>query len=59
MPAERAESMARLGLAVTRGLLLDLLATGQRAAVTEAFELFLSLYQGVEASGPVVPAGPE
>ena len=59
MPAERAESMARLGLAVTRGLLLDLLATGQRVAVTDAFELFLSLSQQVATSGPVVPAGPE
>ena len=48
MPAERAEPMARLGLAVARGLLLDLLATGQRAAVTDAFELFLSLYQRAE-----------
>ncbi|HEX4248507.1 MAG TPA: TetR/AcrR family transcriptional regulator [Pseudonocardia sp.] len=52
MPAGRAETMARLGLAVARGLLLDLLATGQRAAVTDAFELFLSLYQRVEPSAP-------
>lgn len=51
MPAERAEPMARLGLAVARGLLLDLLATGQRAAVTDAFELFLSLYQRAEPAG--------
>jgi len=33
---------ARLGVAVTRGLLLDLLATGDRAGVTEAFERFVS-----------------
>jgi AcrR family transcriptional regulator len=51
IPAERAEPMARLGLAVARGLLLDLLATGQRAAVTDAFELFLSLYQRAEPAG--------
>jgi AcrR family transcriptional regulator len=44
VPAERAEALARLGLAATRGLLLDLLATGDRRAVTEAFELFLSWY---------------
>ena len=43
MPADRAEALARLGLAAARGLLLDLLATGDRRAVTEAFELFLSL----------------
>lgn len=32
---------ARLGVAVVRGLLLDLLATGDRAGVTEAHERFL------------------
>ncbi len=32
---------ARLGVAVTRGLLLDLLATGDRAAVDAAMERFL------------------
>jgi len=37
--AARAE--ARLAVAVTRGLLLDLLATGDRVAVTEAFERYL------------------
>ena len=37
--AARAE--ARLAVAVTRGLLLDVLATGDRAAVTEAFERYL------------------
>ena len=37
--AARAE--ARLAVAVTRGLLLDLLATGDRAGVTEAFERYL------------------
>jgi AcrR family transcriptional regulator len=39
---ETARSQARLGLAVTRGLLLDLLATGDRAAVDEAAELFFA-----------------
>jgi AcrR family transcriptional regulator len=36
---------ARLGMAVVRGLLLDLLATGNRDAVTEAFERFVRLYE--------------
>jgi AcrR family transcriptional regulator len=37
----RARADARLGVAVVRGLLLDLLATGDRSAVTEAYERFL------------------
>ena len=36
---------ARLGMAVVRGLLLDLLATGDRDGVTEAFERFVRLYE--------------
>jgi AcrR family transcriptional regulator len=39
----RARTDARLGLAVTRGLLLDLLATGDRRAVDAAFRRFLEL----------------
>jgi AcrR family transcriptional regulator len=39
-----ARAKARLGLAVTRGLLLDLLATGDQAGVNEAMEAFLSFY---------------
>jgi len=38
-----APAAARLSMAVTRGLLLDLLATQDTEAVTEAFELFLQL----------------
>ena len=38
-----APAAARLSMAVTRGLLLDLLATHDTAAVTAAFELFLQL----------------
>ena len=37
--------LARLGLAVTRGLLLDLLATGDTAGTTRAFELFTQLLE--------------
>lgn len=40
---EDAEGLARLGLAVTRGLLLDLLATGDLAGTTRAFDLFTQL----------------
>jgi AcrR family transcriptional regulator len=40
-----ARTDARLGLAVVRGLLLDLLATGDRDGVTEAYERFLRLYE--------------
>ena len=36
-----ARAEARLAVAITRGLLLDLLATGDREAVTEAFERYL------------------
>jgi AcrR family transcriptional regulator len=38
-----AAAAARLSMAVTRGLLLDLLATEDTKGVTEAFELFLKL----------------
>ena len=38
-----APAAARLSMAVTRGLLLDLLATQDTEAVTAAFELFLQL----------------
>jgi AcrR family transcriptional regulator len=46
--AERAPSsvdapLARLGLAVTRGLLLDLVATGDETEVDAAYERFLAL----------------
>jgi len=36
-----ARAEARLAVAVTRGLLLDLLASGDRESVTEAFECYL------------------
>jgi hypothetical protein len=45
VPAERA------------GLLLDLLATGQRMAVNDAFELFLTLFRPLAESEPVAGAG--
>jgi AcrR family transcriptional regulator len=45
-----ARADARLTVAVARGLLLDLLATGDRAGVTEAYERFLQ-----RMSAPVTP----
>ncbi len=41
---EQAGVDARLGIAVLRGLLLDLLATGDLEAVTAAHERYLALY---------------
>jgi len=41
----KARVLARLGLAATRGLLLDLLASGDIAGVTDAFELFIGLLE--------------
>lgn len=43
VPHEDARAFARLGLAVTRGLLLDLLATEDRAGVDAAMELWVAL----------------
>jgi AcrR family transcriptional regulator len=42
LPEGSARAEARLGIAVTRGLLLDLLATGDTEGVTEAFERHLA-----------------
>jgi AcrR family transcriptional regulator len=42
---DEARVLARLGVAVTRGLLLDLLATGDDAGVTRAYELFAELLE--------------
>jgi AcrR family transcriptional regulator len=46
VPADVIRTHARLGLAVTRGLLLDLLATGDRAEVEAALEVFAAHYRG-------------
>ncbi len=56
VPPAAARAHARLGVAVTRGLLLDLLATGDRAGVDAAMECFLARY---DAGWPdvVSPAG--
>jgi AcrR family transcriptional regulator len=47
---EDGRAMARLGLAVIRGLLLDLVATGNRKATTRALELFASMVAQLSAA---------
>jgi AcrR family transcriptional regulator len=46
VPADTVRAHSRLGLAVMRGLLLDLLATGDRAGVDAALEAFAESYEG-------------
>jgi AcrR family transcriptional regulator len=46
IPLDEARVHARLGLAVVRGLLLDLLATGDRAGVDASLEVFARRYAG-------------
>ena len=46
VPPEVARTHARLGLAVVRGLLLDLLATGDGAGTGAALEVFAAGYRG-------------
>jgi AcrR family transcriptional regulator len=48
-PAADARADARLGIAVIRGLLLDLLATGNTQAVSAALERFITQYEAVLA----------
>ncbi len=48
-PPETAKAQARLGVAVVRGLLLDLLATGDREGVDAAMELFITSYENSRA----------
>ena len=58
MDDQTARAEARLAVAVTRGLLLDLLATGDRVAVTEAFERYLQYTESAyarDANQPVQP----
>jgi AcrR family transcriptional regulator len=53
-PAGRARDQARLGLAVVRGLLLDLVATEDRSGVDRALREFRALLRG---DGPVSGRG--
>jgi AcrR family transcriptional regulator len=45
VPRELARAHARSGVAITRGLLLDLLATGDVAGVDAAMDAFIDLYE--------------
>ena len=47
-----ARADARLAVAVVRGLLLDLLATGDRAGVTEAYERYLQHVSATRSQAP-------
>jgi AcrR family transcriptional regulator len=57
IPADVIAVHARLGLAVTRGLLMDLLATGDRKGVDAALEVFARTYAGNWWEGQSVGAG--
>jgi AcrR family transcriptional regulator len=46
LPPDVARAHARLGLAVVRGLLMDLLATGDRAGTDASLALFAQHYRG-------------
>jgi AcrR family transcriptional regulator len=53
VPPELARGQARLGLAVFRGLLLDLVGTGDQAGVDAAFEVYAGLTaQAADTSAP-------
>jgi aminoglycoside 2'-N-acetyltransferase I len=56
-PEAQARAEARLGVAVHRGLLLDLLATGDRAAVDAAMERYIEAIV-VPAAAACAPARP-
>ena len=58
LDSKSAYAEARLAVAVTRGLLLDLLATGDRDGVTEAFERYLQHTEAIYplATDPDSPA---
>jgi AcrR family transcriptional regulator len=56
MPRASARAFARLGIAVTRGLLLDLLATGDRAGVDAAMEHWIAVNAPLLETQRVAPA---
>jgi AcrR family transcriptional regulator len=54
MDPDTARAMGRLAIAVTRGLLLDLLATGDRAGTDAAVEAWIALNQAAHVRSPSV-----
>jgi AcrR family transcriptional regulator len=59
IPLDQSRIHARLGLAVVRGLLLDLLATGDRAGVDASLEVFASRYAGSWWETETAPDDPD
>jgi NAD(P)H-dependent FMN reductase len=59
VPPDRARAQARLDLAITRGLLLDLLATGDRAGTADAVEQAIALFDTWRAQLPAVRGAPD
>ena len=58
VPPALARARARVGLAVFRGLLLDLVGTGDQAGVDAAFEAFAALSaEAPETSTPAMQRG--
>jgi AcrR family transcriptional regulator len=57
VPPELARAHARLGVAITRGLLLDLLATRETEAVDAAMEAFIQIYMSWLTTAARAPAG--
>lgn len=51
IPVQVARANARLGIAVARGLLLDLLATGDQEGADQAMEQFIAMYQAITDNG--------
>ena len=58
VPVDEARAEARLGMAVTRGLLLDLLITGDRAGVDAALERYVRGYVDPARPGPAHQPSP-
>jgi hypothetical protein len=55
-PEAEARAEARLGVAVVRGLLLDLLATGEREAVDAAMERYIAALAPEAVSADAAPS---
>jgi len=59
IPEPQARAQLRLGVAVTRGLLLDLLATGDTEAADQAMDAFIALIETwLETNAAPGPPGP-
>ena len=55
VPEPQARAHLRLGVAVTRGLLLDLLATGDMEAADQAMDAFIALTEGWVETNEAAP----